>query len=56
MGANKRRWLGLPAGLELRVPSEEEMKTVERMFLAEGIKAYKPGEETFGKVVSCNFT
>lgn len=45
MGANKRRWLGLPAGPALRVPTEEEIKTVEKLFLAGGIRAYKPGEE-----------
>lgn len=45
MGANKRRWLGLPAGPELHVPAEEEMTAAEQLFLAEGIKTNKPGEE-----------
>lgn len=56
MGANKRRWLGLPAGPALRVPTEEEIKTVEKLFLAEGIRAHKPGEEAFGRVAACNVT
>jgi pyruvate formate lyase activating enzyme len=45
MGGNKRRWLGLPAGPELRVPVDEEIKTIEQLFSAEGIKVCKPGEE-----------
>ncbi len=46
MGANKRRWLGLPAGPEFRVPTNAELLTVEQLFSAEGIRVYKPGEET----------
>jgi pyruvate-formate lyase-activating enzyme len=45
MGENKRRWLGLPAGPESRVPVDEELKTIEQLFSAEGIRVYKPGEE-----------
>jgi len=45
MGANKRRWLGLPAIAELRVPMDAEFQTVEQLFSAEGIRVYKPGEE-----------
>ena len=45
MGVNKRRWLGLPASLELRVPMDAELKLIEQLFFAEGIKVYKPGEE-----------
>jgi pyruvate formate lyase activating enzyme len=45
MGANKRRWLGLPAIPELRVPTDAEIKKIEQLFSDEGIKIYKPGEE-----------
>ena len=45
MGVNKRRWLGLPASPELRVPMDAELKTIEQLFFAEGIRVYKPGEE-----------
>ena len=45
MGVNKRRWLGLPARPELRVPMDTELKTIEQLFSAEGIRVYKPGEE-----------
>jgi pyruvate formate lyase activating enzyme len=45
MGVNKRRWLGLPGSPELRVPMDEELKTIEQLFSAEGIRVYKPGEE-----------
>ena len=45
MGVNKRRWLGLPAGTELRVPTDAELKSIEQLFFAEGIKVYRPGEE-----------
>jgi pyruvate formate lyase activating enzyme len=47
MGASKRRWLGLPAGPELRVPTDDELKNIEELFSAEGIRVYKPGEENF---------
>ncbi len=47
MGASKRLWLGLPAGPELRVPQDAELETIEGLFLAEGIRVYKPGEENF---------
>ena len=46
MGANKRRWLGLPAIPELRVPTDAEIKKIEQLFSDEGIKIYKPGEES----------
>jgi pyruvate formate lyase activating enzyme len=45
MGVNKRRWLGLPASPEVRVPVDAELRTIEQLFFAEGIKVYKPGEE-----------
>jgi pyruvate formate lyase activating enzyme len=45
MGATKRRWLGLPASPELSVPMDVEIKSIEQLFYAEGIKVYKPGEE-----------
>jgi hypothetical protein len=45
MGVNKRRWLGLPSSLELRVPMDAELKLIEQLFFAEGIRVYKPGEE-----------
>jgi hypothetical protein len=45
MGVNKRRWLGLPASPELRVPMDAELKLIEQLFFAEGIRVYKPGEE-----------
>jgi len=45
MGVNKRQWLGLPASPELRVPIDAELKKIEQLFFAEGIKVYKPGEE-----------
>jgi pyruvate formate lyase activating enzyme len=45
MGLNKRRWLGLPAEPELRVPTDAELKSIEQLFFAEGIKVYRPGEE-----------
>ena len=45
MGANKRRWLGLPEITELRVPMDAELKSIEQLFYAEGIRVYKPGEE-----------
>jgi pyruvate formate lyase activating enzyme len=45
MGVNKRRWLGLPASPELRVSMDAELKTIEQLFFAEGIRVYKPGEE-----------
>jgi pyruvate formate lyase activating enzyme len=45
MGVNKRHWLGLPASPELRVPMDAELKLIEQLFFAEGIKVYKPGEE-----------
>ena len=45
MGANKRRWLGLPEITELRVPMDAEIKSIEQLFSAEGIRVYKPGEE-----------
>ncbi|MCU0575210.1 MAG: glycyl-radical enzyme activating protein [Desulfobacterota bacterium] len=47
MGASKRRWLGLPAGPELRVPTDAEIQTAGGLFSAEGIMTYKPGEEPF---------
>lgn len=47
MGASKRRWLGLPAGPELRVPINDDLKNIEELFSAEGIRVYKPGEENF---------
>jgi pyruvate formate lyase activating enzyme len=45
MGVNKRRWLGLPAGPELRAPTDDELELIEQLFFAEGIKVYRPGEE-----------
>jgi len=45
LGVNKRRWLGLPAGPELSVPVDAELKTIEQLLFAEGIRVYKPGEE-----------
>jgi hypothetical protein len=45
MGANKRRWLGLPAITELRAPIDAELKSIEQLFSGEGIRVYKPGEE-----------
>jgi pyruvate formate lyase activating enzyme len=45
MGVNKRRWLGLPTSPELRVPTDAELKSIEQLFSAEGIRVYKPGEE-----------
>ncbi|KQC10274.1 MAG: hypothetical protein APR62_12320 [Smithella sp. SDB] len=45
MGANKRRWLGLPPTHNLRIPTDEEIHSIERLFLNEGIKVYKPGGE-----------
>jgi pyruvate formate lyase activating enzyme len=45
MGVNKRRWLGLPVSLELRAPMDAELKLIEQLFFAEGIKVYRPGEE-----------
>lgn len=45
LGANKRRWLGLPAIPELRAPMDAEFKSIEQLFSAEGIRVYKPGEE-----------
>jgi pyruvate formate lyase activating enzyme len=46
MGVNKRRWLGLPASLEFLVPMDAELKLIEQLFFAEGIKVYRPGEES----------
>jgi pyruvate formate lyase activating enzyme len=46
MGVNKRRWLGLPASLEFLVPIDAELKLIEQLFFAEGIKVYRPGEES----------
>jgi pyruvate formate lyase activating enzyme len=45
MGATKCRWLGLPASPELSVPMDVELKSIEQLFVAEGIRVYKPGEE-----------
>jgi len=45
MGANKRRWLGLPVGPEIRVPTDAELMLIEQLFAAEGIRVYRPGEE-----------
>lgn len=45
MGANKRRWLGLPPTRELRIHTEEELQSIKQLFFYEGIKVYKPGEE-----------
>jgi pyruvate formate lyase activating enzyme len=45
MGESKRRWLGLPEGPALRVPGEEEIRAAEMLFKAEGIQAFRPGEE-----------
>jgi pyruvate formate lyase activating enzyme len=45
MGVSKRRWLGLPSGPELRVPTDAELKLIEQLFFAQGIRVYKPGEE-----------
>jgi pyruvate formate lyase activating enzyme len=47
MGANKRRWLGLPASPGIRVPKEGEIESVEQLFYTEGIRVFKPGEEDF---------
>ena len=46
MGVSKRRWLGLPASLEFLVPMDAELKLIEQLFFAEGIKVYRPGEES----------
>lgn len=45
MGANKRRWLGLPPISDLRIPADAELKSIEQLFLDEGIRVYKPGDE-----------
>ena len=45
MGASKRQWLELPEIPEVRVPIDAEIKIIEQLFSAEGIKVYKPGEE-----------
>jgi glycyl-radical enzyme activating protein len=45
MGALKRRWLGLPEGPEVRVPTDEQLEAVEELFLNEGIRVWRPGEE-----------
>jgi glycyl-radical enzyme activating protein len=45
MGVNKSRWLGLPASPELCAPLDAELKLIEQLFFAEGIKVYRPGEE-----------
>lgn len=45
MGVNKHRWLRLPASPELRVPTDAELKTIEQLFFAAGIRVYQPGEE-----------
>ena len=47
MGANKRGWLGLPAGPEIRVLKEGEIESVEQLLYTEGIRVFKPGEEDF---------
>ncbi len=47
MGANKRRWLGLPPAPGFRVPSDAEIMQVEQLFSDEGIRAFTPGEESF---------
>ena len=52
MGVNKRRWLGLPAGPELSAPTDAELKAIEQLFSAEGIRVCKPGEENFQEVNS----
>lgn len=45
MGDGKRRWLGLPEGPDIRVPTDSELDAVEGLFLAEGIRVWRPGEE-----------
>lgn len=45
MGAGKRRWLGLPEGPEIHVPTDSELDAVEGLFSAEGIRVWRPGEE-----------
>lgn len=45
MGANKRRWLGLPRGSVPRVPTEAELDATGQIFSSEGIRVYKPGDE-----------
>ena len=47
MGANKRRWLGLPAGPDIRVPKEEEIEAIVELFYTHGVMVSKPGEEDF---------
>jgi len=47
MGANKRRWLGIPAGPDLQIPGDGEIGAVEKLFFTEGIRVFKPGEEGF---------
>jgi pyruvate formate lyase activating enzyme len=47
MGVNKRGWLGLPAGPDLRVPLDREIEAVDQLFFTEGIRVFKPGEEDF---------
>jgi glycyl-radical enzyme activating protein len=47
MGAVKRRWLGIPSGPEVRVPTDNDLMNVEELFKEEGIRVYKPGEEDF---------
>jgi len=45
MGAGKRRWLGLPEGPDVRVPTDSELDAVEGLLLSEGIRTWRPGEE-----------
>jgi glycyl-radical enzyme activating protein len=47
MGEAKRLWLGLPAGPELRVPTEGELGEIGEALAAEGINVCRPGEECF---------
>ena len=47
MGANKRRWLRLPAGPDIRVPKEEQIEAIVELFCTHGVMVSKPGEEDF---------
>ena len=50
MGAGKRRWLGLPDFPELPVPTAENIRAVEELFSAKGIRVFAPGEENIQNV------
>ena len=47
MGANKRTWLGLPAGPDIQVLEEGEIESVAGLFHTQGIRVFKPGDEDF---------